>query len=158
MFDLQAAMTDLEESFTAWRWQMLAAGIKAPAPLEELELHLREEVEQQLRCDADPRQAFASAVERMGYPGDLEREFSKASGRGFQFWLLWLGIGCFGLVQTAMMNLVGPLVFHRHSSVLFSQKWWVNWFPSYIIWITFLLLGSAIGLARWRARRRTVGA
>ncbi len=158
MFDLQTAMTDLEESFTAWRWQMLAAGIKAPAPLEELELHLREEVEQQLRCDADPAQAFATAVARMGLPGDLGREFSKASGRGFQFWWLWLGIGAFGLIQTAMMNLVGPLVFHRHSSVLFSQKWWANWFPSYIIWITFLLLGSAVGVARWRSRRRTAGA
>ncbi len=156
MFDLQTAMADLEQSFTAWRWQMLAAGIKAPAPLEELELHLREEVEQQLRCDADPAQAFASAVERMGYPVDLEREFSKASGRGFRFWWLWLGIGAFGLIQTAMLNLVGPLVFHRHSSVLFSAKWWANWSPTYLAWFTLVLVGATIGLAKWRSQRRAL--
>ena len=28
---------------TDWRRQMIAAGIKTPVPLEELEIHLREE-------------------------------------------------------------------------------------------------------------------
>ena len=38
-------MFDLEQSITNWRKQMLAAGIKSPVPLEELEIHLREEIE-----------------------------------------------------------------------------------------------------------------
>ena len=41
MFNLEAAIAD-------WRRQMLAAGIKAPVPLEELESHMREDVENQL--------------------------------------------------------------------------------------------------------------
>ena len=40
-------MFDLEKAIANWRKQMLAAGIKMPAPLEELEIHLREEIEQQ---------------------------------------------------------------------------------------------------------------
>ena len=42
-------MPDLEKSIAEWRRQMLAAGIKTPVPLEELEIHLREEIEQQMK-------------------------------------------------------------------------------------------------------------
>ena len=42
-------MFDLEQSIAEWRRQMLAAGIKTPVPLEELEIHLREEIEQQMK-------------------------------------------------------------------------------------------------------------
>jgi hypothetical protein len=152
MFDLRKAMVDLEDSFADWRWQMLAAGIKAPAPLEELELHLREEVEQQLRVESDADEAFAKAVLRMGRPSELKREFSKSRGWSLRLWWIWVGIGSFGLMQTAMLNFVGPLVFHRHSSVFFSAKWWADWFPSYIVWISFILLGAAFGFARWRSQ------
>jgi len=37
-------MFDLEQAIIAWRQQMLAAGIKSPVPLEELENHLRDEI------------------------------------------------------------------------------------------------------------------
>jgi len=37
-------MFSLEKSISEWRRQMLAAGIKTPVPLEELEIHLREEI------------------------------------------------------------------------------------------------------------------
>ncbi|MGO8763935.1 MAG: hypothetical protein ACLQSR_02225 [Limisphaerales bacterium] len=40
-------MFNIEEAIAEWRRQMLAAGIEAPVPLEELENHLREEIEQQ---------------------------------------------------------------------------------------------------------------
>ncbi len=42
-------MFDLEESIADWRKQMLAAGIKSPVPPEELEIHLREEIERQMQ-------------------------------------------------------------------------------------------------------------
>jgi len=156
MLDLRNAMADLEKSFAEWRWQMLAAGIKAPVPLEELEIHLREDVEQHLRFSGDGEQAFAAAVRRMGRPSELKSEFNKSSRWGFRFWWIWLGIGGFGLVQTAMLNLVGPLVFHRHSSAFFSAKWWADWFPSYIAWIALILVGSAVGLAKWRWERKAI--
>jgi hypothetical protein len=38
-------MFELEQAITGWRRQMLAAGIKTPVPLEELEIHLRDEIE-----------------------------------------------------------------------------------------------------------------
>jgi len=56
---------------------MLAGGIKTPVPLEELELHLREDVEQQVQLGSEPRHAFETAVLRIGRPGPLRREFTK---------------------------------------------------------------------------------
>jgi hypothetical protein len=37
---------------------MLAAGIRTPVPLDELENHLREDVEQQMRSGLSAQQAF----------------------------------------------------------------------------------------------------
>ena len=42
MFNLETAITD-------WRRQMLAAGIKTPDHLDELESHLREEIGRQMK-------------------------------------------------------------------------------------------------------------
>jgi len=40
---------NFEENISAWRRQMLDAGIKTPVPLDELEIHLREEIEQRMK-------------------------------------------------------------------------------------------------------------
>ena len=42
-------MFNLEKEISEWRQQMLAAGVKSPVPLEELESHLREDIEQQVQ-------------------------------------------------------------------------------------------------------------
>ena len=48
-------MFDIEQSFTEWRKQMLAAGIKTPVPLVELEIHLREDVEKEMLAEQTRR-------------------------------------------------------------------------------------------------------
>jgi hypothetical protein len=42
-------MFNLEQSIADWRRQMLAAVVKTPVPPEELESHLRDDVEDQMR-------------------------------------------------------------------------------------------------------------
>ena len=59
-----STMFDLEQSIADWRRQMLAAGIKTPVPLEELEIHLREEIEQQMKSGLSAQQAFEIAVKK----------------------------------------------------------------------------------------------
>ena len=56
---------------------MLAAGIKTPVPLEELESHLREDVEQQMQLGLSAQHAFGSAVKKIGQAPELKREFKK---------------------------------------------------------------------------------
>lgn len=56
---------------------MLSAGIKTPMPLEELESHLREEIERQMRMGVNTRFAFDIAVTQIGRGKELKTEFSK---------------------------------------------------------------------------------
>ena len=58
---------------------MLAAGIKTPVPLEELEIHLREETERQLKSGLNEQEAFKAAAQKIGQPDVLKREFQKAN-------------------------------------------------------------------------------
>jgi hypothetical protein len=71
-------MFNLEEAITDWRQQMLAAGIKTPVPLEELESHLREEIGQQTAAGLDEQAAFNLAVRQTGCAEVLKTEFAKA--------------------------------------------------------------------------------
>ena len=69
---------NLEENISEWRLQMLAAGIKTPVPLEELESHLREEIERQLESGLDEQNAFRISIQQMGQPEMLKREFNRS--------------------------------------------------------------------------------
>ncbi|HLX96007.1 MAG TPA: permease prefix domain 1-containing protein, partial [Verrucomicrobiae bacterium] len=73
-------MFDLERSITDWRRRMLAAGIKTPVPLEELEIHLREEIGQQIKSGLSEHRAFEISIQRMGQPETLKTEFKKNEG------------------------------------------------------------------------------
>ena len=72
-------MFNLEQSIADWRRQMLAAGIKMPVPLEELESHLREDIAQQMQSGLSARQAFGIAMKKIGRALELKREFKKVS-------------------------------------------------------------------------------
>jgi cation transport ATPase len=79
-------MFDLEQSIADWRQQMLATGIKFPVPLEELEIHLREEIERQMKSGLDEQKAFEISVQQIGQANLLKTEFKKAGG-----FIGWLG-------------------------------------------------------------------
>ena len=70
-------MFNLEHSIAGWRRQMLAAGIKAPVPLEELEAHLREEIERQTESGLSAAGAFPAAVHKIGAAQEIQCEFRK---------------------------------------------------------------------------------
>jgi len=70
-------MFNLEQSIAEWRRQMLAAGIKMPVPLEELEIHLREEIERQMKSGFDEQGIFNSAVQKIGEARVVQTEFKK---------------------------------------------------------------------------------
>src|ERR1700743_3988821 len=70
-------MYNLEKEIARWRQRMAAGGINAPAVLDELESHLREEIEQQFFSGAGEQEAFEAAVLRIGQAGRLKCEFAK---------------------------------------------------------------------------------
>ncbi len=56
---------------------MLAAGIKSPVPLEELESHLREEIGRLVKSGLDEQIAFHTAVQKIGPGQAIRYEFEK---------------------------------------------------------------------------------
>ena len=72
-------MFDLEQSIMDWRRQMLDAGIKTPVPLEELEIHLREDIERQMKSGLNEQKAFEIAVQEIGKANMLKNEFKKVN-------------------------------------------------------------------------------
>lgn len=74
-------MFDLEQSIAEWRRRMQAAGVKDRDILDELEGHLREEVQRLAWCGMGLEQAFATAVKNLGQPAALLQEFKKAGRR-----------------------------------------------------------------------------
>jgi len=89
-------MFDLEQAIVQWRQQMLAAGIKTPVPLEELESHLRDEIGQQAKAGRSEAEAFEAAVRTIGPARTVEGEFKKIAGgkdaRGWKFAEIGLGL------------------------------------------------------------------
>ena len=70
-------MFNLGKSIAEWREQMLAAGITFPVPLEELEIHLREEIERQMKSGLNEAEAFDASVEKIGESHTIQNEFNK---------------------------------------------------------------------------------
>lgn len=92
-------MFDLEKAITEWRQEMLAAGIQTPVPLEELELHLRDEIEGQHESGLIEVEAFNAAVRNVGQGHPLQNEFSKVRTghkivRAVVLTVLWFAAGC----------------------------------------------------------------
>jgi signal transduction histidine kinase len=54
-------------------------------------------------------------------------------------------IGWIGLAITTGLNLLALLWFKRASAEYFSDKWWSEWFPSYVVWLAFTIIGFAGG-------------
>src|SRR5688572_23630786 len=74
-------MFNLEQAISYWRRELGTGGVGPPELLDELESHLRSDIEQQLRTGVNAERAFGIAVERIGEPRMLRAEFKKAGAR-----------------------------------------------------------------------------
>jgi hypothetical protein len=74
-------MRDLDQAIAEWRCELSVGGIKSPQALDELENHLREDVQRQVKAGATTEQAFEAAVRRLGSIDALNVEFRKARGK-----------------------------------------------------------------------------
>ena len=52
-------------------------------------------------------------------------------------------IGFVGLAITIALNLVALLILKKASAEYFSDKWWSDWFPLYMVWLVFTIIGFA---------------
>src|SRR5258706_4010851 len=86
------SMFDLDHAILSWRQQMLNAGIKPSANLDELESHLREDVERLTKAGKMPSEAFELALRNLGNATTIGREFAKSDGCSTAMEQLRIGI------------------------------------------------------------------
>jgi drug/metabolite transporter (DMT)-like permease len=139
-------MPDLEQQIAQWRRQMLAAGIKTPVPLDELESHLRDEMEQLAVSGLSAKEAFAAAVRQIGQPNVLGREFRKVE-RTLMKKLMIIAAGIFGVLS-------GPAIFlpalakHRHEGV-----WGTEVVVPILVGAVITLVGAILTIYGFRRRK-----
>jgi hypothetical protein len=138
-------MFNLQQSISEWRRQMLAAGIKAPVPLEELESHLRDEIEQRMKSGSDPQQAFEVAIRQFGQANRLKREFKKVE-RTLMKRVTIILLGIFGILFGPGI-ILPALAKHRDLGV------WNSDIIMPIVWGTLILL-AGLSTAIYGIRRR----
>jgi hypothetical protein len=73
-------MFDIDHAILEWRRQLARSGINSPDVLDELESHLRDDLQHEASRSASEAQCFQSAVERLGQTGLLKTEFAKVGG------------------------------------------------------------------------------
>jgi hypothetical protein len=110
-------MFNLERAITEWRQQMLAAGIKTPVPLEELENHLHEDIAQQMQSGIAAQSAFELAVQRIGHAGTLKKEFAKTSVYGQPLRPQHLRIYCYVVALSMLLVNLGMLAMNEISPI-----------------------------------------
>jgi hypothetical protein len=126
-------MFDLEQSITEWQREMLAAGVRTPVPLDELESHLREEIQQQMQLGLDADKAFEISIQRIGEPPSLKGEFKK-NERSVMQPTAKISIGVIGILLGIGLMIPGSVQL-RNEVVMADGKlglWLLGWFL--IVW------------------------
>jgi uncharacterized membrane protein len=54
-------------------------------------------------------------------------------------------MGLIGLSAQALINVVALLLFKKDAAQFFTDQWWSLWFPTYTVWLVFLIVGLAGG-------------
>src|SRR5438552_4153669 len=72
-------MFDLESQIRRWRSDLAAAMGNLPEPLDELESHLRDDIDRRIQLGADAQSAFEAARAQLGEAARLAREFARTS-------------------------------------------------------------------------------
>ena len=70
-------MFDLERAISEWRGQLAARGLDLVDVLDELESHLRDDIEHRMRSGISEAQAFQRAAHDVGQASLLKSEFAK---------------------------------------------------------------------------------
>jgi uncharacterized protein involved in exopolysaccharide biosynthesis len=115
-------MFNLESEIRKWRQSMAAAHL-TPETLAELEEHLREDIERQMRAGIDAVDALRAAMGRMGEPNALRQEFALAGRTNVvealrqQKWKLLLCTAA-GVVAAIVFHLIRPATYQSNTKFL----------------------------------------
>jgi len=140
---------------------MLAAGIELAA-LEELESHLREDVEQQMKLATGSQQAFEAAARKIGDAPGLKREFKKIETGNWNrlfAWVAWV-IFVVSFFLPALDNGRGwQCAGLSAMAITWPDFWRGNWEDIHLASLTLanlLMILSPFLLPRWSRSTRSL--
>jgi hypothetical protein len=142
-------MFNLEQSIAEWRRKMADAGIKSSEVLDELESHLRDDVEQRTRAGADAAHALQMATKQFGQARPLKAEFERIenSERKYMKRGLIITAGIIGVLVG--MALVMPAVAqYRQLGAMRNEEPWL-----FLIGSLLTLGGCAAGIRGFKKSR-----
>src|ERR1700748_2247263 len=135
-------MFDLNQSIREWRQQMMAGGIKAPVPMEELESHLRDDIERRIQSGMASDRAFQMSVQQLGEACSLKTEFERVTNNERNYMKRRLIIVGIVGVLVAMAWVMPAVAQYRHDGAMSHDEPWL------------FLLGSLLTLAGCGAAAR----
>ncbi|HKQ36661.1 MAG TPA: hypothetical protein VJ063_01210 [Verrucomicrobiae bacterium] len=127
-------MFDLEKALANWRQRMRLAGLKDPTALDELETHLRDDIEAQLRSGLAVGEAFESAMDRIVSVDELSYEYTKVGREPGDLILLGCAVLYFIFAGGSVLFKLGSF-----SDVTSAQQ--IFGFAAVVITVTLLLTG-----------------
>jgi hypothetical protein len=135
-------MFDLEQAIREWRQEVATGGIKGAETLDELESHLRDDLEQEINSGLDAKRAFDSARSRIGQTTSLQMEFGKINStellRRLKHALLNLaGVRNYSLITNMNTSFSAPNIEARWASYLKAGTFLA---PSIILWAVSCVL------------------
>jgi hypothetical protein len=147
-------MFHLEQAIAEWRRRMAAGGIKSREVLEELESHLREEVEHLRRSGATAERAFQDAVQRVGTSGELKMEFAKVSPPELRFGRNLQRVSCAGMA-IFVLAIEGWLLFESEitQGTRLCGLTLVSVIAAYIACLPYLNHNFLSGVRGWAIRK-----
>jgi hypothetical protein len=143
-------MFNLDHAIAGWRQQMFAVGIKKPAVLNELESHLRDDVEHRILYGAGAQDAFQEAIQQVGQLERLKAEFDRveANERNYMKRGLIICVGILG-VMIGMALVMPAVAQYRQIGAMRNEEPWLFLIGSLV---TLAGCGAAIrGLKKSRA-------
>lgn len=126
---------NLEQVISDWRRELADGGITSEDVVDELESHLRDDIERRTRCGASPGGAFESAVKQMGEAKNLKVEFDKIQSKERKYMKRGLIIGGIVGVLVGMAFVMPAVAQYQHEGVMKNSEPWL------------FLLGSLLTLA-----------
>ena len=117
-------MRNFEPKIADWRRQMISAGIKNPDVLDELESHLREDLERRARSGADAAQMFEKAVAQFGRPQSLKAEFDRIKERKYMKRGVMIVVGIIG-VMVGMAFVMPAVAQYRDLGAMRNEEPWL---------------------------------
>jgi len=143
-------MFDLEERIRHWRQAQAHALGGSAEVLDELESHLREEVQRLIAAGQTPANAWETALARLGDPRQLAAEFGKVSAPGALGWLpARVIVAELALLGLGLAWLIGTKLFQGQFGVLLAG----HVFTIILGYVTIFAVGF---LAVWALLSRVV--